>query len=46
MLRPCAAASIEPIVEKEATPNGQRPLAGGNVSSFKAQGRKADANVA
>jgi hypothetical protein len=46
MLLPYAAPSIEPIVEKEATPNGQRPLAGGNVSSSKAQGREAYANVA
>jgi hypothetical protein len=29
MLLPYAAPSIETIVEKGATPNGQRPLAGG-----------------
>ena len=43
MLLAYAAPSIETIVEKGATPDGQRPLAGG---TSKAQGRKADANVA
>jgi len=43
---PYTAPSIEPIVETEATPDGQRPLVGENACSSKAQGRKADANVA
>ena len=45
MLLLYTAPSIQTIVETEATPNGQRPLAGENACSSKAQGRKADANV-